>query len=81
MRVCVDVWVCGCVGVWPRGCPCGHVVVNMGVVRGREGVWECGCGVCWGVDTAFFEEKFLIFFLSFVLSFLFLFLFFLFLKF
>ena len=30
MWLCV--WVSGCVGVWPRGCPCGPVVVDMGVV-------------------------------------------------
>ena len=38
-------------GVWPRGCLCGHVVVDMAAVRGREGARPCGnvgVGVCWG---------------------------------
>ena len=38
---CVGVRTCGCVGVRSRGCLCGHVVVDMGVVRGHEGARAC----------------------------------------
>ena len=57
MWLCVGAWVRGRVGVWSRGCLCGHVVVDMGVVRGREGARACanvGVGVCWGVGVGLF---------------------------
>ena len=59
VRGCVDVWVCGC--VWPRGCPCGHEVVDMAAgawPRGRVRMWMSGCAVAQIPASFFFFQNF-----------------------
>ena len=40
---------------WLRGCLRGCVVVGVGVVCGREGVWVLGVWACGCVGVFFFE--------------------------
>ena len=59
----MGVWACGRVGVWSRGCLCGHVVVVMGVVREREGARRVRMWV-WGVLGRFLVFSLQFFFLK-----------------